>query len=153
MSLVLNAAQREAAAALAWWAKDEIGEHPIVAYQEQNGELRVTVDHGVGGRRRFRHPLHDLTRILNAYRSEFGPPSQAAPRDEQGKVGRIEYPKRMELPEPVEYLTELDYLDEILELHDPGADLQQYVGREPRTLEHHLHHAGQAVEGEEHGND
>ena len=142
----LDAAQREAAAALAWWNKDELGNAPVRGYREQDGELRVTADFGIGGVKTYRHPLTDLTRVLNAYRIEFGPPSQATPREEQGKAGRIEYPKRMELPEPVEYLTELDYLDDILELHDEGTDLQQYVGREPKTLEDHL----KGVEGEDH---
>ena len=141
----LDAAQREVAAALTWWTtREELGDQPITGYREQDGQLRVMVDWGTGGLKRYTHPTADLSRILNAYRSEHGLPGPERTGRPDQPGNRDGFPLRMELPEPVEYLVDLSYLDEILELHDPGADLRQYVGREPRTLEDHLRHGAQA---------
>jgi len=45
---------------------------------------------------------------------------------------------RMWLPEPVEYLDDPSYLEEVRELHDPEVDLMQYERQEPQLMEHLL---------------
>jgi len=128
------------AGALLWDAeKKPLGDTPVVGYKDTGDQVKVTLDFGIGGLKQYSALKDRLPRIMAEYRPAVLGDSRLAVSKQSSKVMQgVAFPIRLELPEPVEYLTDLTYLDGVRELHDPDANLEQYLEREPKTLEQHL---------------
>jgi hypothetical protein len=119
----MNFEQAElAAAVVSATSKDVLDETClVVGYKELKRDcidyLKVMVDYGIGGIRQYLAPLSSLDEIL---RESWGSP--------------IAFPRRRSLGPAVERLDDLSFMTEIIDLHDKGANLEQYLETEPQSL-------------------